>query len=192
MVGHRPARAATCRVARAATWHLALAATRTALAALCVLALVAACSATGSGSGSGSAQDTATTGSMSIGAQDAEASLAPVGPTLGGQRAGNLLVWLASKPEQPQRGDAMFDAYLVQPDGQPIDNATVTFDTDMTNMSHGKYLVPTEATGNGHYVGQVHFSMPGPWRVIALVERPGNETVKLRFEFDVGAQLGVQ
>jgi hypothetical protein len=130
--------------------------------------------------------------SSSIGALDAEASLAPVGPTLGGQRAGDLLVWLASKPESPARGDATIDAYVVHPDGQPVDNATVTFDTDMTNMSHGKYLVPTQPTGNGHYVGQVHFLMQGPWRVIAVVERPGNETIKLRFEFDVSAQSGAQ
>ena len=155
-----------------------------------MLGLVAACSATTSGSGSGPA--TAAAGSTSIGALDAVASLAPAGPTLGGQRAGDLLVWLASKPETPEPGDATIDAYVVQPDGHPIDNATVTFDTDMTNMSHGKYLVPTRPTTTGHYVGQVHFLMPGPWRVIAVVERPGNETIKLRFEFDVSAQSGAQ
>ena len=29
------------------------------------------------------------------------------------------------------------DAYLVGTDGQPVTDAKVTFDTDMTNMSHG-------------------------------------------------------
>jgi len=30
--------------------------------------------------------------------------------------------------------------------------------------------------------------MPGPWRVIAVIERPSRETVKLRFEFKVNAR----
>lgn len=115
----------------------------------------------------------------------AEQALAPAGPTLGGQRQGDVLAWLSSDPSQPVRGEARMDAYLVGIDGKPITDAKVTFDTDMTNMSHGLYLVQTQATGDGHYVGPVHFSMPGPWRVIAVVERPGQETARLRFKFTV-------
>ena len=57
----------------------------------------------------------------------------------------------------------------------------------MTNMSHGLYLVATEPAGIGHYAGDVHFSMPGPWRVITIIERPGLQTVRLRFEFRVNS-----
>jgi hypothetical protein len=114
-----------------------------------------------------------------------QAALAPAGPTLGSQRQGDVLAWLRSDPAQPRRGTAAMDAYLVDTQGQPIADAKVTFDTDMTNMSHGLYLVPAQPAGDGHYVGEVHFSMPGPWRVIAVVERPGRETTKLRFEFQV-------
>ena len=95
---------------------------------------------------------------------------------------------LPARRDSPSRGDARIDAYLVHLDGQPIDDATVTFDTDMTNMSHGQYLVTASPAGNGHYVGQVHFLMPGPWRVIAVVERPGQAALRLRFEFTVTAQ----
>ena len=154
---------------------------RLALAATCMVALTASCTA------AASAPVPDPTPPASIGALAAEASLAPPGPTLGGQRAGDVLVWLASTPGQPRHGEAMIDAYAVAPDGRPIDDAKVTFDTDMTNMSHGQYLVVAEPAGNGHYVGLVHFSMPGPWRIITIVERPGNEAVKLRFEFDVSA-----
>ncbi len=80
------------------------------------------------------------------------------------------------------------DAYLVASGGQAITDAKVTFDSDMTNMSHGKYLVEAQPAGDGHYRGNVHFSMPGPWRVIAVVERPGQEPVRLRFEFTVDAE----
>jgi hypothetical protein len=112
-------------------------------------------------------------------------AMAPKGATLGVLRQGDVVAWLSSEPEQPVRGTADIDAYLVDAQGRLISDAKVTFDTDMTNMSHGQYLVPAESTGNGHYVGSVHFSMPGPWRVIALVERPGEQTTKLRFEFTV-------
>ena len=151
---------------------------RLALAAMCALAVAAACSPMGAPND----------GSTSSGALNAEqAALGPVGPTLGGQRVGDVLGWLASTPEQPQQGNVRIDTYLVQLDGRPIVDARVTLDTDMTNMSHGKYLVAADPTGNGHYVGQVHFLMPGPWRVITVVERLGQAPLRLRFEFNVTA-----
>ncbi|MHB1135020.1 MAG: FixH family protein [Chloroflexota bacterium] len=151
-----------------------------ALVVIGVLALVAACTP------AAPRQAEKGTGSATSNALDAaQATLAPPGPTLGGQRSGDLLVWLASNPEKPRRGEAKIDAYLVGTDGQPVSDAKVTFDTDMTNMSHGPNLVKAAPTANGHYVGQVRFSMPGPWRVITVVERPGKETLRLRFEFGV-------
>jgi len=162
--------------------YTAMARPRLALAALCVLALVAGCASMGS------PQEASPAGSAATGALDAaQAALGPPGQTLGGQRAGDVLAWLASTPELPHRGDARIDAYLVHLDGQPIDDATVTFDTDMTNMSHGQYLVAASPDGKGHYVGQVHFLMPGPWRVITVVERLGQAPLRLRFEFNVTA-----
>jgi len=116
-----------------------------------------------------------------------QAALAPPGPSLGGQRSGGLLVWLSSQPGQPVQGTAEMDAYLADLTGQAVTDAQVTFDTDMTNMSHGLYLVTAQPAGSGHYVGRMHFSMPGPWRVIAIIERPGEEVVRLRFEFAVNA-----
>ena len=67
------------------------------------------------------------------------------------------------------------------------DNA-VTFDIDMTNMSHGKYLAASTATGGGHYAGDVHFSMGGPWRLIAIVDRPDQEPVELEEQVEVTEQ----
>jgi hypothetical protein len=153
-----------------------------ALAVTCAIALVAGCEAARPAGASPSAPST----SSSI-VEPSLIALAPAGTTLGGQRAGDVLMWLASTPTQPTAGEASFDAYLVGLDGRPLDDAKVTLDTDMTNMSHGKYLVPAEPSGDGHYVGRVHFSMPGPWRILALVERPGEAPVKLRFEFTVAS-----
>ena len=117
--------------------------------------------------------------------EPAQQALGPAGPTLGGLRQGDVLAWLSSNPAQPITGVAELDAYLVGVDGEPVADATVTFDTDMTNMSHGLYLVESQPVGDGHYTGRINFSMPGPWRVIAVVERPGHETQRIRFEFKV-------
>jgi hypothetical protein len=147
---------------------------------LVAVALLAACTSKSQQAGSGSGQGSAL--------EAAQQALAPSEPTLGGQRYGDMLVWLTSRPAQPLRGTAEMDAYLVGTGGEPITDARVTFDADMTNMSHGLYLVPAEPTGAGHYIGNVRFLMPGPWRVLAIVERPGREAVKLRFEFTVNSK----
>jgi hypothetical protein len=111
---------------------------------------------------------------------------APAGPFLApGQQAGDVLVWLSSTPEQPAVGNAQLATTLLAPNGEPIHDAKVTYDTDMTNMSHGPYLVAAEPSGAGRYEGKVHFSMAGPWRVITIIERPGQPAVRLRFEFRV-------
>ena len=159
---------------------------RLVLAVMCVVALATACTSTGALDATQAASPAGSASSVAV--DSTEAALAPAGPTLGGQRAGDVLAWLASTPAQPARGDAGIDAYLVHLDGQPIDDATVTFDTDMTNMSHGQYLVAAGPTGKGHYIGQVRFLMPGPWRVIMVVDRPGQAELRLRFEFTVTAQ----
>ena len=121
-------------------------------------------------------------------AANASSPAAPAGPLLAaGQQSGDLLVWLSSTPAQPIRGDAQLDTFVTDRAGQPISDLQVTYDADMTNMSHGPYLAATEPAGNGHYVGDVHFLMPGPWRVITIIERPGQQPVRLRFEFRVQA-----
>lgn len=149
-----------------------------ALAAAAVLALLAACAATPS-------QQASTVSAPAPAAALVQGAPAPAGPTLGSLRSGELQAWLSSDPAQPRPGEAEMDAYLLGPEGQPVTDAKVTFDIDMTNMSHGLNQVVAEPAGDGHYFGQVHFGMPGPWRVIAIVERPGQETAKMRFEFMV-------
>ncbi len=119
-------------------------------------------------------------------AADISLPAAPAGSLLAaGQQTGDVLVWLSSTPAQPVVGNAQLDTTLLNRDGQPLSDAKVTYDTDMTNMSHGLYQVSAKPSGAGHYVGQVHFSMAGPWRVITIIERPGQPVVRLRFEFRV-------
>ena len=94
------------------------------------------------------------------------------------------MVWLFSQPAAPARGNDKLDAYVTDAAGQPVTDAKVSFDIDMTNMSHGKDVIAASATGNGHYSGQVFFLMPGPWRVIVTIQRGGQE-VSARFDFNI-------
>ena len=103
---------------------------------------------------------------------------------LGGKQNGDLFVWIFSNPNPPIRGDNTFEALITDANGQPVTNAKISFDLDMTNMSHGKNVVEAEPIGEGHDAGAIHFLMPGPWRVIVAIERSG-QTSTIRFDFNV-------
>jgi hypothetical protein len=105
-------------------------------------------------------------------------------PALGGKTSGNLLVWIFSDPNPPIRGDNTFEAFVADANGQPMTDAAISFDINMTNMNHGKNVVAASSLGNGRYRGVVHFLMPGPWRVIVGIER-GGQTNAVRFDFMV-------
>ena len=129
------------------------------------------------------ATTTTTSGPLPIDSVPADVKL--YGVALGnGLRMGDYAVWLTSA-EAPKRGTAQLDAVVMDKDNLPVTDATVSFDIDMTNMSHGKNVIKTTATGDGHYAGEVHFMMGGPWRVIVVIERGAAAPVNVRFNFNV-------
>lgn len=106
--------------------------------------------------------------------------------SLGGTRqAADLTITLYSAPNPPIRGTDVLEAVITDAQGQPVTDAQVAFDLDMTNMSHGKNIVAAASQGNGRYAGRAFFMMPGPWRVITFVARPGQPAVQARFDFQV-------
>jgi hypothetical protein len=111
----------------------------------------------------------------------------PPGQPLGGgsKRAGDYVVWLSSTPPQPIRGINVLEALVVDANGMPITDAAVSFDSDMTTMSHGKNLVVATPTDLGKYSGKITFMMPGPWRVIVGVGRKDRPIESVRFDFSV-------
>jgi hypothetical protein len=115
----------------------------------------------------------------------ANGSLALAPGTLGDKKSANFVVRLSSRPTPPIRGIGTLEAIVTDTKGQPINDARVLFDLDMTTMSHGKNIVAAAPQGNGRYVGQVRFMMPGPWRAITVVERPGQPAEQVRFDFNV-------
>jgi len=127
---------------------------------------------------------------VAAGKQPAAAQiLAPTSPAtqalaLGSKQAGNLTVSLFSNPNPPIRGNNAFEAFVTDAQGQPVSDAKLSFDIDMTNMSHGKNVVTASPLGEGHYSATINLFMPGPWRVIVIVERAG-QTETARFDFNV-------
>ena len=106
-------------------------------------------------------------------------------PSLGSKQLNGLTVTLLSSPARPIRGVGTLEAVLMNAQAQPVTDARVSFDIDMTNMSHGKYVVAATQTAQGRYAGQVRFMMPGPWRAIVAIERPGQQPLLVRFDFPV-------
>ena len=105
-------------------------------------------------------------------------------PALGGKQSDNLLVWIFSDHNPAIRGGNTIEVLVADTNGQPISDAKVSFDLNMTNMNHGKNVVAASSLGEGRYSGEVYFLMPGPWRVIVGIERPG-QTNTVRFEIMV-------
>lgn len=103
---------------------------------------------------------------------------------LGGKQVDDLSVWLYSKPDPESRANKELKVYITDSNQLPVSDAQISFDIDMTNMSHGKNIVEAESLGEGYYAGTAHFQMPGPWRAIVNINRAGT-TSTIRFDFNV-------
>ena len=112
-------------------------------------------------------------------------SQTPMPGSLGEKKSAHFIVTLSSDPTPPVRGLGTLEAIVTDAAGASITDAQVTFDLNMTNMNHGKNIVTAVHQGKGAYGGKVRFMMPGPWRAIVRVLRPGQEPEDLRFEFNV-------
>ncbi len=110
---------------------------------------------------------------------------APATGTLGEKKSASYVVTLSSAPAAPVRGLATLEAFVADAAGAAVTDAQLSFDLNMTTMNHGKNIVAAAPQGDGRYAGQVRFMMPGPWRVIVRVARPGQAPEDLRFEFNV-------
>jgi hypothetical protein len=105
-------------------------------------------------------------------------------PTSGVKQAGDLRVWILTAPNPLIRGSNTFEAFVIDIKGQPVSDAKLTFDFNMTNMNMGRNIVIPKLVSEGRYGGKVFFSMGGPWRVIISIERAG-QTNTVRFDFRV-------
>jgi hypothetical protein len=103
----------------------------------------------------------------------------------GSKQVADLTIALFSAPYPLVRGNDVLEAIVTDAQGQPVTDAQVAFDLNMTNMNHGKNIVVATPQGEGRYAGRVFFMMPGPWRAITVVQRPGQPAIQARFDFQV-------
>ena len=125
-------------------------------------------------------------------ARPAQSPTQPAPPAVAGRTslgstkpAADLSIALFSAPSPPIRGANALEAVVTDAQGQPVTDAQVAFDLNMTNMNHGKNIVVATPQGEGRYAGRVFFMMPGPWRAITIVQRPGQPAIQARFDFQV-------
>ena len=105
-------------------------------------------------------------------------------PASGVKQAGDLRVWILTTPNPPVSGINTLEAFVVDSKGQPVSDATLTFDLNMTNMNMGKNTASPKLSGEGRYGSLVFFSMRGPWRVIITIVYAG-QTNATQFDFTV-------
>ena len=105
-------------------------------------------------------------------------------PASGVKQAGDLRVWILTTPNPPVSGVNTLEAFVVDSKGQPVSDATLTFDLNMTNMNMGKNTASPKLSGEGRYGSLVFFSMRGPWRVIITIVHAG-QTNTTQFDFTV-------
>lgn len=78
-------------------------------------------------------------------------------------------ITLSTNPNPLQPGPATFIIEVKDKSGKPVDNATVSFDLNMTAMNMGTQQGSAASQGNGKYSAVGNMSMRGPWRVKTTV-----------------------
>lgn len=97
----------------------------------------------------------------------------------------NEAVTLSTNPNPLQLGQATFIIDVKDTNGKPVDNATVSFDLNMTAMNMGTQKGTATSQGNGKYSAVGNMSMRGPWRVRTTVKMPDGSTENKDFTVNV-------
>lgn len=94
-------------------------------------------------------------------------------------------ITLTTEPNPLKIGQATFIIMVKDNAGKAVDNATVSFDLNMTAMNMGTQQGNATAEGNGKYSATGRLSMRGPWRVATKVTMPDGSLIKKDFTVNV-------
>lgn len=92
---------------------------------------------------------------------------------------------LSTDPNPLRTGPATFMIDVKDKSGKPVDNATVSFDLNMTSMNMGTQQGNAASLGNGRYAAKGRMSMRGPWRVSTTVKMPDGSSESKDFTVNV-------
>lgn len=99
--------------------------------------------------------------------------------------SGSDTISLTTSPNPLQMGPATFIIDVKDKTGKPVDNATVSFDLNMTAMNMGTQQGNATSQGNGRYAASGRMSMRGPWKVSTKVTMPDGSVVNKDFTVNV-------
>lgn len=89
--------------------------------------------------------------------------------------AGGMNAEIFVSPYPPGR-TANIDFYVTRAD-EPVGEANITLQYDMTVMEHGPFQLLAVPTGRGHYLAAVDFAMDGTFWLNVSVDAAGKESV---------------
>lgn len=92
---------------------------------------------------------------------------------------------LSTNPNPLRLGQATFMIDVKDKSGKPVDDATVSFDINMTAMNMGTQRGTATSQGYGRYSAVGNMSMRGPWKVSTKVKMPDGSTENKDFTVNV-------
>jgi nitrogen fixation protein FixH len=95
-------------------------------------------------------------------------------------------VSLTTDPNPLRMGNANFIISVKDEKGQPVKNATVAFDLNMTAMNMGTQQGTATPQGDGTYAATGKLTMRGPWKVSTKITMPDGKLMNK--DFTVEAQ----
>ena len=99
--------------------------------------------------------------------------------------SGNAQISLMTNPSPLRLGQGTFIISVKDDAGNPVDDARVTFDLNMTTMNMGTQEGVASAQGNGNYAVVGRLSMKGPWKVSTKVTMPDGKEISKDFSVKV-------
>lgn len=99
-------------------------------------------------------------------------------------KSGGIKIELSTDPNPAQLGSNNF-LISVKQDGKFIDNASVSFDLNMTTMNMGTQQGNMTSQGSGKYLSVGKLTMLGPWRFSVNVTMPDNSVIKKNFDLNI-------
>lgn len=106
------------------------------------------------------------------------------------ENTSDITVDMAVEPEQPAIGPATLIFTLTDESGQPINNAALKVEGNMTHAGMTPVFGETTAGENGRYEIPFEWTMGGDWFVTANITLPNGQEISREFPVTVSGQSG--
>lgn len=94
----------------------------------------------------------------------------------------DVSVRLVVSPEPPQIGPSMVTVSLRDASGEPIENAEVDLEANMSHAGMVPIFSPAAEVAPGRYETALDFTMAGDWFILVRADLPGGRVLERRFD----------